>query len=93
MIFKDHIVRVENIKTMQMLDKAKLDHQVIAMFMTCEGIPLKTSEVTALLKQYEMLGQHKVPAKKAKALLQDKIAQSGLHYHFEKKIFVIPLQK
>ena len=42
MIFKDHIVRVENIKTMQMLDKAKLDHQVIAMFMTCEGIPLKT---------------------------------------------------
>ncbi|EPH37729.1 hypothetical protein L291_4517 [Acinetobacter guillouiae MSP4-18] len=26
-------------------------------------------------------------------LLQDKIAQSGLHYHFEKQIFVIPLQK
>jgi len=77
MIFKDHIVRVENIKTMQMLDKAKLDHQVIAMFMTCEGITLKTSEVTALLKQYEMLGQHKVPAKKAKALLQAKME------HFE----------
>ncbi len=68
MIFKDHIVRVENIKTMHMLDKAKLDHQVIAMFMTCEGI---------LLKQYEMLGQHKVPAKKAKALLQAKME------HFE----------
>ncbi|MFW1814189.1 DUF6678 family protein [Acinetobacter guillouiae] len=26
-------------------------------------------------------------------LLQDKIAQSGLHYYFEKQIFVIPLQK
>lgn len=26
-------------------------------------------------------------------LLQDKIAQSGLHYHFEKQIFVIHLQK
>ena len=26
-------------------------------------------------------------------LLQDKIAQSGLHYQFEKQIFVIPLQK
>ncbi|BAP37415.1 hypothetical protein AS4_24750 [Acinetobacter guillouiae] len=26
-------------------------------------------------------------------VLQDKIAQTGLHYHFEKQIFVIPLQK
>lgn len=24
-------------------------------------------------------------------VLQDKIAQSGLHYHFEKQIFIIPL--
>ena len=26
-------------------------------------------------------------------LLQDKIAQTGSHYHFEKQILIIPLQK
>ena len=26
-------------------------------------------------------------------VLQDKIAQTGLHYHFEKQIFIIHLQK
>ena len=37
MYLKDHIVRVENIKTMQTLDAAGIDHKVIAMFMSCEG--------------------------------------------------------
>lgn len=73
MIFKDHIVRSENIKTMQMLHDAKLDHQVIAMFMTCEGIPLEADEVSAILKQFDVLGQHKASRKKAKALLQAKM--------------------
>lgn len=73
MIFKDHIVRTENIKTMQMLDKAKLDHQVIAMFMSCEGIPLEASDVSAILRQCDALGQHKASHKKAKALIQAKM--------------------
>lgn len=73
MIFKDHIVRSENIKTMQMLHDAKLDHQVIAMFMTCEGIPLEADEVSTILKQFDVLGQHKASRKKAKALLQAKM--------------------
>ena len=77
MIFKDHIVRVENIKTMQMLNDAKIDHQVIALFMTCEGIPLSTEDVSCILRQYDCLGQHKVSAQKAKALLQAKME------HFE----------
>ena len=77
MIFKNHIVRVENIKTMQMLNEAQLDHQVIAMFMTCEGIPLEAHEVSAILKQFDALGQHKASNKKAKILLQAKMK------HFE----------
>ncbi|WP_151776254.1 hypothetical protein [Acinetobacter bereziniae] len=77
MIFKDHIVRVENIKTMQMLNDAKIDHQVIALFMTCEGIPLSTEDVICILRQYDCLRQHKVSAQKAKALLQAKME------HFE----------
>jgi hypothetical protein len=73
MIIKDHIVRVENIKTMQMLNDAKIDHRVIALFMSCEGIPLATEDVSLILKHYDRLGQHKVSAKKAKALLQAKM--------------------
>ena len=73
MIFKDHIVRVENIKTMQALDDAKIDHQVIALFMTCEGIPLEANEVSALLRHYDALGQHKASTQKAKALIQAKM--------------------
>ena len=73
MIFKDHIVRIDNIKTIQMLNAAKIDHQVIAMFMTCEGVPLEKEDVCAILKQYDALGQHKVSHKKAKALIQAKM--------------------
>lgn len=73
MIIKDHIVRVENIKTMQMLNDAKIDHQVIALFMSCEGIPMASEDVSLILKQYDHLGQHKVSPKKAKALLQAKM--------------------
>ncbi|WP_010114722.1 hypothetical protein [Acinetobacter sp. P8-3-8] len=73
MIFKDHIVRIENIKTMQMLNNAKLDHQVIAMFMTCEGVALQKEDVCAILQQYNSLGQHKVSHKKARALIQAKM--------------------
>ena len=72
MYLKDHIVRVENIKTLQALDAANIDHKVIAMFMTCEGIPLQTYEVSAIINSYDVLGTKKVPNKKAQALIQAK---------------------
>lgn len=37
MYLKDHIVRVENIKMLQAMHAAKIDHKVIALFMSCEG--------------------------------------------------------
>ena len=73
MYLKDHIVRVENVKALQALDAANIDHKVIAMFMSCEGIPLEASDVSAILKQFDVLGQHKASRKKAKALLQAKM--------------------
>jgi hypothetical protein len=72
MYLKDHIVRVENVKALQALDAANIDHKVIAMFMSCEGIPLQTYEVSAILNSYEHLGGKKVPTKKVQALIQAK---------------------
>ena len=53
MYLKDHIVRVENIKTMQTLDAAGIDHKVIAMFMSCEGIPMQSPDICAILNNYD----------------------------------------
>lgn len=72
MYLKDHIVRVENIKALQALDAANIDHKVIAMFMTCEGIPLQTYEVSAIINNYEALASKKVPSKKIQALIHAK---------------------
>ena len=72
MYLKDHIVRVENVKALQALDAANINHKVIAMFMSCEGIPLQTYEVSAILNSYEHLGGKKVPTKKVQALIQAK---------------------
>lgn len=72
MYLKDHIVRVENVKALQALDAANIDHKVIAMFMSCEGIPLQTYEVSAILNSYEHLGGKKIPIKKVQALIQAK---------------------
>lgn len=72
MYLKDHIVRVENVKALQALDAANIDHKVIAMFMSCEGIPLQTYEVSAILNSYEHLGNKKVPTKKVQALIDAK---------------------
>ncbi|MBI1452760.1 MULTISPECIES: hypothetical protein [Acinetobacter] len=72
MYLKDHIVRVENVKALQALDAANIDHKVIAMFMSCEGIPLQTYEVSAILNSYEHLGGKKIPTKKVQALIQAK---------------------
>ncbi|CAM4313163.1 hypothetical protein [Acinetobacter pragensis] len=72
MYLKDHIVRIENVKTLQALDAANIDHKVIAMFMTCEGIPLQTYEVSSIINTYDALGVKKVPSKKAQALIDAK---------------------
>ncbi|MEN8390827.1 hypothetical protein ABFP25_06655 [Acinetobacter indicus] len=72
MYLKEHIVRVENIKTLQTLDRANIDHKVIALFMSCEGIPMQTNEVTSILNTYDALGSKKIPSKKVQALIQAK---------------------
>lgn len=72
MYLKEHIVRVENIKTMKALDAANIDHKVIALFMSCEGIPMKPGEVSAILNSYDSLGSRKILQKKVRALLNAK---------------------
>ncbi|RKG30953.1 hypothetical protein [Acinetobacter tianfuensis] len=72
MYLKDHIVRVENVKALQALDAANIDHKVIAMFMSCEGIPMQTYEVSAILNSYDTLGAKKAPTKKIQALINAK---------------------
>ncbi|KJV45058.1 hypothetical protein VH96_05180 [Acinetobacter indicus] len=72
MYLKEHIVRVENIKILQTLDQANIDHKVIALFMSCEGIPMQTNEVTSILNTYDALGSKKIPSKKVQALIQAK---------------------
>lgn len=72
MFIKDHIIRIENIKTLQALDAAKINHKVIALFMTCEGIPLKEFEVSAILNSFDTLGSKKIASKKVQALLKAK---------------------
>ena len=72
MYLKDHIIRVENIKTLQTLDQAKIDHKVIALFMTTEGIPMEAKDVSVILNTYDALGSKKLPSKKTQALIQAK---------------------
>ena len=72
MYFKNHIVRMENVKTLQALDAANICHKVIAMFMTSEGVPLKEYEVSAILNSFNQLGMNKVSHKKAQALIDAK---------------------
>ncbi|MDM1340362.1 hypothetical protein [Acinetobacter pseudolwoffii] len=72
MYLKQHVVRIENIKTLQTLDQANIDHKVIALLMSCEGIPLQAYEVTAILNSYDALGTKKVPSKKVQALIHAK---------------------
>ena len=72
MYLKEHIVRVENIRILQALDAAKIDHKVIAVFMTCEGIPLQACDVSAIINSYDALGAKKAPSKKARALINAK---------------------
>ena len=72
MYLKEHIVRVENIKTMQTLNAAGIDHKVIAMFMSCEGIPMQSPDICAILNNYDTLGSKRLPSKKVKAIIDAK---------------------
>ncbi len=72
MFLKKHIVRVENMKVMQALNSAHIDHKVIAMFMSCEGIPMQARDVSVLLNHYDALGNTKLPAKKMQSLIAAK---------------------
>lgn len=73
MLIRDHIVRVENVKLMQMMDEVQIDHQVIAAFLSSEGIPIQADEVTAVLKNYDALGVKKISQKKSQVLIQAKM--------------------
>jgi hypothetical protein len=72
MYLKDHIVRVENMKSIQTLDAAGIDHKVIAMFMNCEGIPIQSKEIAGLLNSYTALAHKKLSSKKVQALMNAK---------------------
>lgn len=69
MYIKELLIRTENIKVMQSLHAAGIDHKVIATFMCCEGIPMQAQEVSSVLNQYDALGSKKIPSKKVKALI------------------------
>ena len=72
MYLKDHIVRVENIKMLQAMHAAKIDHKVIALFMSCEGMPLQAHAVSSILNHYDTLGSKKLPSKKVQAMIEAK---------------------
>ncbi|MCJ8161834.1 hypothetical protein [Acinetobacter zhairhuonensis] len=72
MNIKEQLVRAANIKIMQTLDQAGIDHKVIAAFMSCEGIPAQAHEISTILNQYDALGSKKLPSKKVRALLTAK---------------------
>ena len=75
MYLKEHIVRVENIKTLQALDQANIDHKVIALFMSCEGIKMQAYEVGAILNSYNALGSKKVQPKKVSFNVQKHLGE------------------
>ena len=72
MELKTHLYRLENIKAIHDLAKAGVDHHVISVFLTAEGIKLTTLEVTNIINTYYALGKEKIPSKKVQALITAK---------------------
>ena len=72
MYLKDHIVRAENIKMLQAMRAVKIDPKVIALFMSCEGMPLQAHDVSSILNHYDTLGSKKLPSRKVQAMIQAK---------------------
>ena len=64
--------RLENIKAIHDLAKAGVDHHVISVFLTAEGIELSSLEVTNIVNTYDELGKEKLPSKKVQALINAK---------------------
>lgn len=65
MELKAHFHRLENIKAIHDLHAAGLDHHVIAVFLTAEGISMTTQEVSSIVNTYDALGKVKLPSKKS----------------------------
>lgn len=72
MELKAHFHRLENIKAIHDLHGAGLDHHVIAVFLTAEGISMTTQEVSSIVNTYDALGKVKLPSKKVQALINAK---------------------
>ncbi|MDD9317528.1 hypothetical protein [Acinetobacter lactucae] len=72
MELKAHLHRLENIKAVHDLDAAGLDHHVIAVFLSAEGISMTAQEVTTIVNTYDALGKVKLPSKKVQALINAK---------------------
>ena len=72
MELKAHLYRLENIKAIHDLAAAGVDHHVISVFLSAEGIDLSALEVTNIVNTYDELGKEKVPSKKVQALINAK---------------------
>ncbi|MDC4794603.1 hypothetical protein NQ843_01850 [Acinetobacter baumannii] len=72
MELKTYLHRLENIKVIHDLDAAGLDHHVIAVFLSAEGISMTAQEVTTIVNTYDALGKVKLPSKKVQALINAK---------------------
>ncbi|AVI33030.1 MULTISPECIES: hypothetical protein [Acinetobacter calcoaceticus/baumannii complex] len=72
MELKAYLYRLENIKAIHDLDAAGLDHHVIAVFLSAEGISMTAQEVTTIVNTYDALGKVKLPSKKVQALINAK---------------------
>ncbi|MHC3124159.1 hypothetical protein [Acinetobacter sp. GN11] len=72
MELKAHFHRLENIKAIHDLHAAGLDHHVIAVFLTAEGISITAQEISSIVNTYDALGKIKLPSKKVQALINAK---------------------
>lgn len=72
MELKAHFHRLENIKAIHDLHAAGLDHHVIAVFLSAEGISMTVQEVSSIVNTYDALGKVKLPSKKVQALINAK---------------------
>lgn len=72
MELKAHFHRLENIKAIHDLDAAGIDHHVIAVFLSAEGVSMTAQEVTTIINTYDALGKVKLPSKKVQALINAK---------------------
>lgn len=72
MKINQHLTRAENIKAIQALHHAGVDHHVIAVFMQSEGILVNAPDIDVILNRFTALGQKKLASKKIQALIQAK---------------------